>query len=353
MIFNKSNFESDLQKIINANVPFDELHNKTVLITGANGLIASYLIDVLMYLNTKKGLCINIYALCRNIDKAERRFKQYLKREEFKLVIQDVCDPLQLDIKIDYIIHAASNAHPLAYAINPVETMQANILGTLNLLNYAVNHNNTRFMFVSSSEVYGENPNIEQGFDEKSWGKIDTMNPRACYSESKRAAETICTCYKKQHNLDIVVVRPGYIYGPSITEDNSRADAQFLRNVVNKEDIIMKSAGNQLRSYCYVGDAITALLTVLLRGENGQAYNIANPSSEVTIRQFAEVLASTGNVELRLEIPEELEKQGYSNVTKSVLITKKLENLGWKPIYSIEEGVARTVSILSYSNPED
>lgn len=346
MKFKREFFEQDLKTMTSIDVDFSKLEGKNILITGANGLIASYFIDMLMWLNENKKFSINVYALCRNKEKAELRFEDYLNSNKFEIIEQDVTEYISLDINFDYIIHAASNAHPLAYSENPVGTMKANIIGTINLLEYACKHNNTRFMFISSSEIYGEVKDIDNGNDENYWGSVNSMNVRSCYSESKRAGENICICYKEQYGLDVVVVRPGYIYGPSITQENSRADAQFLRNVLSEQDIVMKSEGRQLRSYCYVADAITALITILLKGENGQAYNIANRNSQASIREFAEILARIGDVSLKFNIPSEVEKKGYSTVTRSILKTDKLESLGWNGKYSLEDGIKRMIDIL-------
>lgn len=348
MFFKREFFEKDLITMTSIDIDFNKIDGKNILITGANGLIASYFIDMLMWLNQSKKYSINIYAMCRNKAKAKVRFRDYIDDKKFNILEQDVNEYIDVDIDFDYIIHAASNAHPLAYATNPVDTMKANIIGSINLLEYAYKHNNSRFMFISSSEIYGEDKNIilDDGYDENYWGTVNSMSVRSCYPESKRAGESICMCYKEQYGLDVVVVRPGYIYGPSITADNSRADAQFLRNALSKQDIVMKSEGKQLRSYCYVADAITAILTILIKGENGQAYNIANPNSQATIREFAETLAQVADVSLIFDIPSEVEKKGYSSVSKSILNTNKLQQLGWTANYSLEDGIQRMIDIL-------
>lgn len=347
MKINIINYGKDLDYALSYGGLFNELQGKSILVTGANGLIASCLIDVLMYLNLKRSYNIDIYALCRNIDKAKIRFEEYKNYNKFHILNQDVCEPINLDIKINYIIHAASNAHPLAYSKYPVETMKTNFLGTMNLLNYSKDYKIERLLYVSTSEVYGENLNISNGFDEECWGKINILNPRSCYSESKRAAETLCVSYMKEYQTDVVIARPGYIYGPMITEENSRADAQFLRNALGGNDIVMKSKGEQVRSYCYVMDTATALLTILLKGRNGEAYNIANRNSEVSISEFAKAIAEYANVGLKFEIPDSVETQGYSVISKSVLNSQKLEGLGWRPVYSLNQGIKHMINDLS------
>jgi len=323
-----------------------ELRNKAILITGGNGLIASTMIDMLAEINKDYDANISIYALCRGREKAEKRFAEYLHENFFHLILQDVCDPVQSDCTFDYIVHAAGNAHPLAFSTDPVGTLKTNIIGTINLLEYAIAHNTRKFLLVSSSEIYGENPSLENGFHEDSWGRIDSMNPRSCYSEGKRAAESLCASYGRQYGLHINAVRPGYIYGGAITGENSRADAQFLRNAVCGEDIVMKSTGSQLRSYCYVKDCVTGILTALAYGEAGMAYNIASRESEATVKEFAETVASCAGVGIHYEIPLDVEKQGYSKVTRAILDPGRLEALGWEAKYMLREGLSEAIAEL-------
>lgn len=339
-------YREELRRIAALSLPFEQLRGRSVLIAGAGGLIASVLTEALLEINRSLSLDLTVYALCRNAEKAKARFGVHAENPAFQLVIQDVCDALPQDLQTDYIVQAASNAHPLAYARQPVETMKANLFGTMQLLEHAVQAKAVRFLLVSSSEVYGENTAQAAGMDEQFQGKLlNTMQARACYPESKRAAETLCAAYRQEYGLDVTVVRPGYIYGAAITADNSRADAQFLRNVLAHEDIVMKSRGEQQRSYCYVADAVSAILYVLLRGENGEAYNIADPGCRVCIRDFAEALAAAGKVKVRFELPPEEEARGYSKVSNSLLCADKLVGLGWHPQYSLEQGTAQTVSI--------
>ena len=325
---------------------YQELLHKSILITGANGLIASVLTDRFAYLNIEENSEIELYVLVRNREKAERRFKDYLEQKWFHIIIQDVCEPLRLNCKLDYIIHAAGNAHPLAFSTDPVGTMKANLLGTIQLLEYARKYGIEKFLYVSSSEIYGENPTYVNGFTEDSWGRIDSMNPRACYPEGKRAAETLCASYASQYKIAVNVVRPGYIYGAEITRDNSRADAQFFRCAAAGKNIIMKSTGSQVRSYCYVEDTASAILTVLTKGTAGEAYNIANRNSNVSVKEFAQTIADCAGVDLEFEIPEDMEVRGYSKVTRAVLAPDKLEDLGWKAGYSLEQGIAESLKRL-------
>ncbi|MDR0307804.1 MAG: NAD-dependent epimerase/dehydratase family protein [Chitinispirillales bacterium] len=337
----------DMRDTIDVPLPWDKLNGARILITGAGGLISSFLVDCLMYRNSVHKANISVHALCRNEEKARKRFGSYEKNENFYLIIQDVCDSLNSNLDFDYIIHAASNAHPLAYATAPVETMKANLLGSINLLEYAKKHKIKKFMFISSSEIYGQNDSsADKHLTEDYSGYINCAELRAAYPESKRVSETLCTAYKKEYGVNTVVVRPGHIYGSAMTEENSRADAQFIRNAIDGVDIVMKSAGNQLRSYCYVSDAVSAIFYVLLLGEDGGAYNIANKNSMVTIRELAEILSDISKVKVVFENPNDVEKSGYSIVGNIVMDARRLENLGWEARHNIKSGLMRTIGIL-------
>ncbi len=324
--------------------PADKIRNKRFLITGANGLIASALVDAMMISWADQHEC-SVTVLCRNKEKAENRFASYIGHPCFSAVFQDVCEPIPSGLQFDYIIHAASLSHPMAFSQYPVDVIRANFLGALNLLEVA-KQNRAKLLYVSSGEVYGSNPENMPAMPETYTGNVNSMLSRSCYPEGKRAAETLCVSHKQQYGTDVVIVRPCYIYGAGITEDNSRADAQFLRNVLKGEDIVMKSDGAQKRTYCYVADCATALLYVLLCGESGEAYNIANKDSIVTIREYAQILADIGGVTLRFELPSDIESAGYSKSQNSVLDATKLEALGWRAQDTIESGLRKTLDIL-------
>ncbi len=195
---------------------------------------------------------------------------------------------------------------------------------------------------LSTGEVYGENPTFEAGFSEADHGWIDTMTPRACYPESKRAAETLVASYRAQYGVDALVARLCHVYGPTFTSSNSRADAQFIRKALAGEDIVMKSAGSQVRSFCYVSDAARAIFTLLERGAAGEAYNVANRRSVASIRQYAETLAGIAGVRLAFDLPPETERAGYTKITRAVLNPAKLEALGWTARYDLKAGLEET-----------
>lgn len=317
----------------------DLLNNKSVLITGANGLIGSYVIDYLTYLNDYCNANVKIYAMARSKSRLEQRFGI---NSNVNIVAQDLNQPLNFYEKVDCIIHAASNSHPLAFSQDPVGTMKTNLLGTINLLELAKNVG-AKFLYISTGEIYGNN--IDKPFSEDDLGIVDTKLARSCYPESKRAAETLCMAYHSQFGVKVNVARLCYVYGPTITDTNSRADAQFLRNALNHENIVMKSKGLQRRTYCYIADCVSGLLTILLNGVDGEVYNIANPDSIVSVKEYAQTLADISGVNLIFNIPDETEKRGYSKPADSILGSTKLQKLGWKPLYNIKDGLLNTYNI--------
>ena len=330
----------ELQNIAALELPWDALAGKTVAVTGATGLVGSYLLRALDAVNRAHGLKLRLIALCRKPEAAKDRLSGM---ENLSILSYDACAPLNANFRADFTVHAASNAHPLAFSSDPVGTMQANLLGTMHLLE-KLRSTSGRLLFLSTGEIYGENPNLAS-FDEHSFGSIDPMRFRSCYPESKRAAETLCASYAQQYGVDALAARLTYTYGPTITAENSRADAQFLRCALEKKDIVLKSTGAQVRSYCYAADTASALITLMLRGVAGEAYNVANPTCSPSIREYAQTLADLAGVNLVFDLPPEAERAGYSAVTRAVLDPGKLMRLGWRAAYDLRTGLAHTLEI--------
>ena len=307
-----------------------------VLITGATGLIGSALTDLLML----HSQC-HVYALGRNRQRAAQRFQAYLGADRFHFVEYDVCQPLTLDTDFHYIIHAASPASPRFFRQSPVEVMQSNLSGLTHLVEYGLKHHMERMVYVSSGEVYGEGDGSV--FTEQSSGYIDILSPRSCYPSSKRAAETLCAAYVHEYGAPIVVARPCHTYGPHFTESDDRVYAQFLRNVLHGEDIVMKSRGEQYRSWIYVADCAAALLLLMMKGRCGEAYNVANGESNITIRQLADKVAVIGGQQVVMDVTE---SGNTTPITKAVFATEKLQQLGWQPLFGIDEGLRHTLQTL-------
>lgn len=324
---------------------YGTLSTKNILVTGAAGLIGSTLIDRLVEIAQDYNTNMIIFALGRNINKLEERFAEHISSGVvLRLIEGDVTNNLP-EVQADYIVHAASPAHPLAYSQTPVDVMKANLIGTINMLELA-KRNRSRLLFVSSGEIYGTSDVPDSAFQESDYGYIEILNPRSCYPESKRAAETLCAGYHIQYGVDTVIARLCHVYGPSIIDNNSRADAQFLRNALRNEDIVMKSPGTQTRSFCYVKDAVAGILHILVMGASGEAYNVANKNSVATIREYAETLASISGVRIKNEYPSEQEAKGYSQISRAVLDASKLERLGWEPRYDLRQGLSDTYNCL-------
>lgn len=320
-----------------AEINFEKIDGCNILITGATGLIGSCIVDELM-----KNAGCHVYAAGRNIERAKTKFGTYFQSKRFHFIQYDVEKPLDGNVIFDYVIHAASNASPNFFVSNPVEVIMSNIMGTKNLLDYGRTHGMKRFLYVSSGEVYG-NGDVEEWKEDDS-GYVDCMTMRSCYPTSKRAAETLCVAYMHQHNVDVVVARPCHTYGPGFTESDTRAFAQFVRNARKHEDIVLKSKGQQYRSWLYVKDCVSAIFTILLNGQSGEAYNVADKKSCITIRELAETIADIGGVKVVFDEPSDVEKQGFSVIRKAVFDTRKLEALGWKPRYSLQGALVETIN---------
>ena len=337
---------NDVARVVPHIQNIETLYGKKILITGGTGLICSGIVDVLFYLNKEKNADIKIILAGRSEERTAQRFYEMKNGEDFVFCPYDATKVSDISLDVDFIIHGASNANPAAYVAQPVETMEANFIGLNNLLKLCVNSKAERLLYLSSSEVYGQKDNMEPFF-ETDYGFLDILNERASYPSSKRAAETLCVAYGLEFGLDTVIVRPGHIYGPAVIKSDNRATAQFTRNAVNHEDIVMKSAGSQLRSYCYFLDSASAILAVLINGEKANAYNISNPNSIITISEIAKWIAKAAGTNLTFENPDDLEAKGYNLMSNSSLDSKKLESLGWAAEFSPEEGAQGCVKYYS------
>lgn len=344
-IYENSDYLEDLNYVCNLNLPWEKLQNKSILISGATGLIGSFLVDVLMMKN-QNGLNCKVYALGRNEEKARERFDYCWNSLVF--IPYDINRTFFRDDleEIDYILHLASNTHPLAYSTDPIGTITTNIIGTKNMLEFAVAHKATRCAFSSSNEIYGENRGDVELFDEHYCGYIDSNTLRAGYPESKRCGEALCQAYIRQKNLDIVIPRFTRSYGPTLLKSDTKALSQFIHNGVAGKDIVLKSQGTQYYSYLYVADTVSGLLSVLLLGEIGEAYNISDISSDIMLKDLASIIADISGAKVVYEIPDKIEAAGYSKATKARLDSSKLQHLGWNAKYDIKDGLERTIRIL-------
>lgn len=322
-------------------LPWAQLSGRSILVLGATGLIGGALVDVLIQ---HEGIDYQVYAAGRNEARANRRFAQYQGNEHYHFICFDVTNPLSTDIRFDYIVDAAGGACPQLYQQEPVGVMKSNIFGVDNLLRFGLQHGLKKMVYVSSGEVYGEGDGRE--FSEEYSGYVNPTTVRACYPSAKRAAETLCVCYAHQYGVDVSIARPSHVYGPYFTESDNRVYAQFIRNVLRGEDIVLKSKGEAFRSWTYVVDCAMALLFILLKGGNGEAYNIANEESNVSIRTLAETVAQLAGKQVVFDIPQDANHGNTTPITKAVFATHKLEQLGWKPLTLLKRGLSHTIQSL-------
>ncbi len=336
--------EDNKTTILN-NLWLERFKRKRILITGATGLICSSIVDLLFFYNELFNGKITVLVAGRDEQKARSRFSRFCDLEYFKFIEYDACKNNEFNFKTDYIIHGASNAYPALVQKFPIDTMKDNFVGMLNLLEYAVKSCVKKTVYISSSEIYGKKNSLEP-FREDEYGYIDILNPRSCYPVSKRAAETLCASFASEMGLDISIVRPGHIYGPTATQNDNRISSAFAYDAALGKDIIMKSDGMQIRSYCYMLDCATAILKVLLDGDSNTAYNISNEHSVMSIRDIALLFAQYGNVKLKFEDPDIQEKRAFNPMLNSSLDNQRLTALGWAGQFNGDRGTKHTINIL-------
>lgn len=338
-------YEEDFQHILSQKLSWEKLANKTVLITGANGFLPSYIIETLLYFNTIQNKRTRIIGLARNYKKTKERFLKYTNRSDLKIIIQDVTDPVLIKEKVHFIIHAASQASPKYYHVDPVGTLKANVIGTYNLLEFSRNQPIEGFLFISAGEIYGNLKN-KAVTTENDYGYVDPIQVRSCYAESKRIGETMCVSWNHQYNIPTKIVRLYHAYGPGIKLDDGRVFADFVANILQNQDIIVKSDGEAVRSFTYIADVVAGFFTVLLKGKKAEAYNLANENATVSIKELANELVSLfPEKNLRVVFKQRSKNDVYveSKIKINRPDTTKVRSLGWKPLFSIKEGFLRTI----------
>ena len=332
-------YRADVERAAAEPLPWDRLAGKSIVITGGTGLIGSFVVDVLL----KAAPAARITLLGRNAARAEERFG---KRVDFLCWDAFSGAAPALEGPADFVLHLASNTHPRAYATSPIGTIAANVIATNSLLALAADKRATRFLFASSNEIYGENRGDAELFDESYCGYIDCNTLRAGYPESKRCGEALCQAYIAERGLDCVVARLTRTFGPTVLKTDSKASSQFFANALRGEDIVLKSEGRQFYSFLHVADSATGLLYTLLKGERGQAYNIADASCDTTLRELAAMIAQCAGRSVVFDPPDKVELAGFSKATKARLDGSRLRALGWKAHYSIREAVQATYALL-------
>ena len=327
----------DLNTIIQADLPWSNLAKKTILVTGGSGFLASYLVRALLEADCNFELNLRVIVVNRDKANSSSRLGSYFCRPNLEI------------LQCDLISALPSQSSPKFFGIDPVGTLKTNSVGTMNLLEHAAKNKAEKFLFFSSSEVYGQQHDPNQEISETDYGYLDSTKVRSCYAESKRMGETMCVAWAHQYGLKTAIVRPFHTYGPGMSLNDGRVFADLVADAVAKRDIVVKSDGLARRPFCYISDATRGFLTVLLKGESGQAYNIANPKAEVSIKQLAETISSLfPERKLRVRYETLINNTEYlkSPITRQIPSIEKAESLGWSPTIDINTGFKRT--ILSY-----
>lgn len=343
-IINRIVFEDIARVVETAPVDWSVFSKKRVLITGASGFLPAYLVETLLYLNRLRGLDIHVTALVRNHENYIQRFAHHLNNPNLSVLVQDVSTPIRLDLPHHYIIHAASQASPKYYGIDPVGTLSANVLGTMQLLELARSHPVISFMYFSSGEVYGETQSIPT--KEADYGYLDPTSVRSCYAESKRMGENMCVSWHAQYQIPAKIVRPFHTYGPGMRLDDGRVYADFVRDIIAGRSIVMRSEGLARRAFCYLADATAGFFTVLLNGKNAVPYNVGNSQAEISIIDLANLLVDL-YPEKQLRVVKEClqESSSYlqSPIPRNCPDVSLISTLGWSPMTGLEDGFKRTI----------
>ena len=335
--------KTDIQYVAGADLPWGEIDNTTVLISGANGFLPSYLVFSLLERNHIMGIHTRVIAMCRNRERAETRFGDYRNDPDLELMIQDVTEPVHVDGPVDFCIHAASPAGIFSRQEHPVNTFETNVLGCRNLLELCRKKGCRRFLLLSSVDVYGKMYSDQRLREEES-GYLDTMYPRNAYSNGKRAAEALCAAYHADFGVEAVVARPFQVFGPGMALEDGRLHGDFIGQLLRQRKIVLKSNGQARRSFLYLTDSTIALLLLLLRGTAGEAYNVCDEAGEASVSELAGLYRETAGEWAAVEFDYgQREKVEVKEALPCVLgCSGKLRELGWKPSVSLEEGIKRT-----------
>lgn len=333
---------------IEENVDMKKFEGKTVMVTGATGLIGYWIVLSLLHYSKKVLNPPKVLAVVRDQKKAEEMFSDYLG-PCLKFVVGDICCLTMPDIKVDYIIHGASQTSSKAFIQEPVETIATSVLGTLNVLNIAKKNNVAGMVYLSSMEVYGY-PTTDAKIKEGHSTNLDTMHVRSCYPESKRMCENLCASYAAEYGVVSKVVRLTQTFGPGVKYNDCRIFAEFARSVIEKKDIVLHTKGDTKRNYLYTADAVNAIFMILLNGKIGEAYNVANESTYCSIYEMATLVAkkcAEGNIKVRIEGIEDAASYGYAPVLKMNLDTTKVRNLGWNAKFNLQQMYLRMIASMA------
>ena len=337
--------QEDLTGIVEK-IDIEALKGQSVLVTGATGLVGSIVVKALALANETKAAAMKIYPLIRNEEKARKLFGTLIDREDMITVKGDVTEALEIADDIDYIIHGASVTASKTMVEKPVETIDIALSGTKNILELAKQKSVKGMVYLSSMEAFGvTDPSLSQ-VREKDLGYVDITNVRSCYPEGKRMCELLCVCYASEYQVPVKVARLAQTFGAGVPDTDNRVFAQFARSAINGEDIVLHTAGESYGNYCYTADCVSGILTILLKGENGEAYTVANPRTSIKIKDMAAMVAenfSNGKSKVVFDIPEG-NKFGYAPDVTMHLNSEKLQALGWEPAVDLKDMYARLIA---------
>lgn len=341
----KDVLEEDFDKITKRDISWDALRNSSFVITGATGLIGSLIVKYLLYANRTMNFGAKIYAVVRNVEKADKIFAEE-KTDALTYIVADLTkEKVNCEGDCDYIVHAAAVTASKVMVSDPVGTICTSIDGTEKMLQLAVEKKAKAFIYISSMEIYGQ-PTVGGKTAEQDLGYVDIENVRSCYPEGKRMCECLCTAYAAQYGVNVISARLAQTFGAGILPTENRVFAQFARSVMRGENIVLHTTGESEGNYVYTADAIAAIMTLLVKGKAGEAYNIANEDSHITIRNMAELVAreiAGEKIQVVIDIPEDSVSLGYAPPIKMWLDASKMRELGWKPEIGLVEAYKRMI----------
>jgi nucleoside-diphosphate-sugar epimerase len=343
MIKNNKIIKEDIISIYNSLKKIIKIKNSKILITGGYGFIASYILLVLNHLNCFFNYNIKIFIIVKNKKKFEKRFKNIFNKGSVQLIISNLDKPLKNNLNFDYIIHAAGYAAPKYFQNKATEVIKSGVIGTYNLLEYVKKMKPKTFLFLSSGEVYGNAS--DHGLKEKNLGAVDTLNIRSCYAESKRISENMCIAWGQKYNFPVKIARIFHVYGPGMNlKNDGRVMQDFVFGFINLKKILIKGNGKAIRSFCYISDAVTAIFTILMKGKNGEAYNVGNPNQTFSIIQLSKIISKLGK-NIKIQFTKRLKKENYieSPIHKHIPNINKIKKIRWFPTLSVSKGFLRTV----------
>ncbi len=327
---NNSIFEEDIKNIINY-FDMSVFDGKTILVTGATGLIGKLCVKSLL----NSGYNTQVIALVRDEEKAKNIFGE---SKRLTYLVQDINQRINTTRRVDYIIHAASTTSSKDFVEKPVETIYTAINGSRNILEFAKNKRLEGMVYLSSLEIYGVNE--KENIKERDYGYIDILNPRSSYSESKKMVETMCISYGTEYGIPVKIARLAQTFGAGVSISDNRVFAQFAKAIINKENIILHTKGETKRNYCYTTDTVRGIFTILTKGENNNAYNVANENSYCSISEMAHLLE---NEYTKVEYKIDEVNRGYNPTVKIALNTEKLNALGWEAKVNLKEMFDRLI----------